>query len=321
MNDPLIEKLLEEPSLRYKVNIDLLKNPHIGRVASQSADDVKNSMLVTTMLNYCIAAGDEVHPYKKWVGAHWVLSLLADLGYPPGDDRLIHLMNRSYQWLFGEDHARHIRMINGRVRRCASQESNAVYYSLKLGLADARTDQLAERLIKWQWPDGGWNCDKNPDATNSSFMESLLPLRALSLYARESGSDTALHSAEWAAEIFLKRKMFLRQSDGQLMDKEFIRLHYPCYWHYDILFGLKVMAEAGFIMDPACQNALDLLETYRLRDGGFPSHAVFYRCSKPEISGFSPVSWGGIQTKSLNPFVTVDALLVLQAAGRTRFFL
>src|SRR5262245_32080831 len=29
------------------------------------------------------------HPYHKWMGAHWVLVSLADLGYPPGDASLI----------------------------------------------------------------------------------------------------------------------------------------------------------------------------------------------------------------------------------------
>ena len=73
--------------------------------------------------------------------------------------------------------------INGRVRRCASQEGNCYYYSLALGLADDRTEELAARLIKWQWEDGGWNCDKRPEASISSFNETLIPLRGLVLYA------------------------------------------------------------------------------------------------------------------------------------------
>jgi hypothetical protein len=100
------------------------------------------------------------------------------------------------------------------------------------------------------------------------------------------------------------------------MDPHFLKLHYPCYWHYDILFGLKVMAEAGLIGDPRCQSALDLLESKRLPDGGFPAEENYSRRSSPQISGYSPVSWGGISTKRMNPFVTADALYVLRAAGR-----
>ena len=93
--------------------------------------------------------------------------------------------------------------------------------------------------MRWQWPDGGWNCDKNPDAVNSSFMESLIPLRALALYSRLTGSEEAKGASKLAAEIFLKRRLYRRQRDGRIMNRSFVELHYPCYWHYDILFGLK----------------------------------------------------------------------------------
>ena len=38
-----------------------------------------------------------------------------------------------------------------------------------------RCDELALRLAEWQWPDGGWNCDKRPEVVISSFMETLIP--------------------------------------------------------------------------------------------------------------------------------------------------
>ena len=100
------------------------------------------------------------------------------------------------------------------------------------------------------------------------------------------------------------------------MDPHFILLHYPLYWHYDILFGLKVLAEAGLVGDPRCRAALELLESKRLPDGGFPAEESFARTSRPEVSGYSPVSWGGTSRRSMNPFVTVDALYVLRMAGR-----
>jgi hypothetical protein len=100
------------------------------------------------------------------------------------------------------------------------------------------------------------------------------------------------------------------------MDEHFLLLHYPAYWHYDILFGLKGMAEAGFLGDPRCKDALDLLETKRLPDGGFPAEESFSRPTRPLLSGYSPVRWGGTNRKTMNLFVTVDALYVLRIAGR-----
>ena len=100
------------------------------------------------------------------------------------------------------------------------------------------------------------------------------------------------------------------------MQDEFLKLHYPCFWRYDILFGLKVMAEAGFIKDKRCKEALDILESKRLPVGGFPAEARFYRVSDKASSGCSRVDWGGTSKRRMNEFVTADALFVLKKAGR-----
>ena len=106
------------------------------------------------------------------------------------------------------------------------------------------------------------------------------------------------------------------------MDPHFLLLHYPAYWHYDILMGLKVMAEAGYLGDARCQEALELLKSKRLPDGGWPAEAKYYRpnCNPVETgkpaSGCSPVNWGGVSKIRSNPFVTVDALYVLKSVAR-----
>src|SRR5207253_11442826 len=118
-------------------------------------------------------------------------------------------------------------IIEERARRCASQEGNALYATLALGLADERAEQLAANLIRWQWPDGGWNCDRSPDACHSSFHVSVLPLRALALHATVTGSDESRRAAERAAEVLLKRKMFRRESDGSIIHPDLVPPHYP----------------------------------------------------------------------------------------------
>jgi hypothetical protein len=254
-------------------------------------------------------------PYQKWYGAHWVLSQLADIGYPPGDQSLIPLREQLYDWLFSERHASGIRVINGLTRRCASQEGNAVYSLTKLGLDDEKTEILVKKLIGWQWPDGGWNCDKNPSASNSSFMESLIPFRALAIYGKTKNHSGALQAAKKASEIFLKRYMFLGERSGKVIHEDFIHLHYPCYWHYDILFGLKVMKEAGLMGDKRCKKALEILKLKQLPDGSFPAERKYYQVISSSVkvrkSGSSLVDWGGTSKKVGNMWVTRDANYVL----------
>ncbi len=309
----LPDGLETEPSLAWKVAVNVHGVAPDSAAALKAAETVRSSPLVTQLLAACDRTG---HAYRKWIGAHWTLSLLADLGYPPGDESLHQLMEKTYLAWLGPQHEIYIRLIAGRTRRCASQEGNAIWSSLRLGLADGRTDELVFRLLKWQWPDGGWNCDKRPEADSSSFMESLIPLRALALYARRSGDAKVSQAAERAADVFLSRRLFKRIQDGAVMDRHFVLLCYPPYWHYNILFGLKVMAEAGFISDPRCIEALDLLESKRLPDGGFPADESYSRPTNPSLSGYTPVRWGGKSTKKMNPFVTADALYVLRMAGR-----
>jgi hypothetical protein len=305
-----------EPSIRFKTLHHIRGRSLEAPEVVQVREDIRNSGRVLSLLSQRSADGTiPGSPYAKWLGAHWVLSLLADLGYPPGDSGLIPLREQVLDWLLGSKHQDSIISINDRVRRCASQEGNALYALLALGLSNERAHSLAVRLRSWQWPDGGWNCDKRPEAVHSSFMESLIPLRALALHARLTGDSESALAAERAAEVFLSRRMYRRRRDGQSIAPDFLRLHYPCYWHYDILFGLKVMAEAGFIRDERCKDALDLLEAKRLPEGGFPAQGKYYT-TRSAKSGRSLVDWGGVSQRRMNLFVTVDALYVLKEAGR-----
>jgi len=322
--DDIIEKLLrsDEPSVKYKVLVNVLGNSNDSVEVNKIQEELKSSQRVKELLSERKDDGTiPYHPYAKWFGAHWILATLADIGYPSGDVSLIPLKDQVYGWLFSSHHEKNIKTIEGKVRRCASQEGNALYATLSLGIADSYADELADRLIRWQWADGGWNCDKNPDASNSSFMESLIPLRALALYAKVTGNEESKITAERAGDIFLKRRLYKRQRDGEIINKDFATLHYPCYWHYDILFGLKVMAEAGFIKDERCNDALDLLESKRIPEGGFPAEKKYYQTidkSKPgrRKSGSSLVDWGYTGSKKCNEFVTADALYVLKESGR-----
>ena len=312
--DNLIDLLRTEPALVWKLAVNILGKGEDSPETQRARDEVQQAALVKTLIETC----DRRHSaYKKWDGAHWVLSILGDLGYPEGDETLRPLVEDTFNtWMSKEHETKHLRVIEGRVRRCASQEGYAIWCSLRLGFADSRTEELVSRLLKWQWPDGGWNCDKHPEADTSSFMETLIPLRALALYATVSGDVKAKVAAERAAEVFLKRQLFKRRSDDQVINDHFVLLHYPCYWHYDILFGLKVMAEAGYIGDPRCAAALAMLESKRRPDGGFPAEESYARTNRPKLSGYSAVNWGGSSKKTMNPFVTADALYVLKMAGR-----
>lgn len=306
-----------ESVVKYLYRRDVLGTELISPVMVSLQEEIRGSERVQAMLNGRGADGRfPWHAYAKWRGAYWTLFLLADLGYPAGDVNLFPLREQVLEWLFNPHHLNRVPLVDGRYRRCAVQESSAVFSMLKLGLDDERTIRLVDLLLKWQWPDGGWNCDKKKTAAHSSFHESWMPVRALWAYYELSGDPRAREAVERASEIFLSRRLFRRLSDGEVMYEGFTHLSYPTYWHYDILNGLMMMGEIGRLDDPRCTEALDLLETKRLPNGGFPAELRYYTVTNREVSGVSPVGWGAVSKRKLNEFVSVRALSVLKWAGR-----
>ncbi len=317
----LIDRLRyhSEPYIRHKIAVDVVGKDRSSKEARILRDEVRESVLSKTILADCEANGRiPLDPYHMWRGAHWVLAVLADLNYREGDNGLIPLRDQVYEWLFSAEHEKSIkqRVAGDLYRSHASMEGNAIFYLLRLGLADERVEELIARLLQWQWPDGGWNCDMKPKVAMSSFMETLLPIRGLALHAQVTGSEVSRDAAKRAADLFLSRRLYKRRRDGKVIKNDFTALHYPCYWNYDILFGLKVMMEAGFLEDERCVDALDLLESKQLPDGGFPAQGKFYRVGRDAGAGANLINWGGTSRTKLNEFVTADAMAVLRAAGR-----
>ncbi len=277
--------------------------------------------------------GFGVHPYQKWTGAHWRLVSLVELGAPTGFRPAIKATNLVLEWLLGEAHISNVPKINGLYRRCASQEGNALAVCSRLGMAeDIRVGRLAESLIKWQWPDGGWNCDRREEARHSSFNESLSTLWGLVEYSHATGNKRARESTDKAAEFFLKHKIFRSCKTGEVRQPEtfhskarrvahsFTELHYPLYWHYDILQALIILNRAGKLEDPRTAEAIDLVESKRGEDGLWRPQGYYWSLkrktrAKLAVSNVEVVDWG---RKGPNEMITLNALRVLKAARRIK---
>jgi hypothetical protein len=54
---------------------------------------------------------------------------------------------------------------------------------------------------------------------------------------------------------------------GEIIHPSMVKLHYPLYWHCDILQELTMLSRAGKLGDPRTKEALHILEKKRGRDG------------------------------------------------------
>jgi hypothetical protein len=316
--DPAVRWLLtsDDPSIRYLTLTEVLGlSPGRGR-ARAAAADVLEGPRMRALLGGQREDGDfGVHPYRKWTGAHWRLISMVDLAIPAEEPRAIAAAETVLKW-FGRANASpgHVREVRGRFRACASMEGNALGACSRLGMAkDERVTALAEALVRWQWPDGGWNCDRNPSAHHSSFNETLATAWGLAEYHAATGDGPALDAATRAGELFLRHQVLRSERTGEVINPVWTTLRYPPYWHYDVLHALRVLGKLGLVSDSRAEQALDLVERKRSGDGRWRVEGTYWKSVGGTAGNAEVVDWG---RRGPNEMVTLNALRVLRQAGR-----
>jgi hypothetical protein len=299
----------EEPSVRYLARCDLLGEDSV----SDRADVMAGTWVSALLAGQHEDGGFGGDPYRKWTGAHWRLVSLAELAAPASDPRVAAAAEHVLAWIT-DDLWHPPRVVDGLPRSHASIHGNALGACTRLGLSgDERTARLAEAIIAWQWPDGGWNCDNRARGHRSSFHESLRTAWGLQEYAWATGHVAARESSERAVELFLQHRVFRRGGTGEPINARWLSMPYPSYWHYDVLSALVVIARGGRCVDPRASDALDLLEKKRRPDGRWNAQAQWWRTADSKKPA-EVVDWG--RAGEPNLMVTLNALRVLAAAGR-----
>jgi hypothetical protein len=261
-----------------------------------------------------------------WQSAQWRMVSLVELAVPPDEPRVIAAAN----YVLDANVDRRPRIINGLPRICVNAEGAALVIGSRVGMADdPRVQRMAEALLDWQWPDGGWNCHRNASGRRSSFHESINAAWGLHEYAQATGDTAAAAAADRTVELYLQHRLFYslgtgiprkngpnrRPPAGQVIDQRWLKLGYPNYWHYDILAVLMLLARIGRINDPRAYEALDLLERKRRPDDLWAADRQWWT---PPESRFAHqhevVDWGRAHQPS--EMITLNALRILRAAGR-----
>jgi hypothetical protein len=308
--DQAVEWLLEseEPGVVFQAKRDLLAEPD----PPEARRVLEGPMVRRLLAGQKPDGGFGVHAYGKWGGAHWRLVSLVELGVPAGEPRCVAAAATVLAWLTGKGHRSRIETIDGLTRRCGSQEGNALAVCCRLGLAeDPRVRLLAESLVEWQWPDGGWNCDKKATGYRSSFNESLPPMWGLHEYWLATGETAAKEAARRTAELFLEHRVFRTLATGEPIHESFVTLHHPPFWHYDVLQALVVLARMGLAGDPRAADALELVEQKRRPDGRWQAGGKWWRPPSSNGSNVEVVDWG----RGPSEMLTLNALRVLSSAA------
>jgi len=305
-----IDWLLEsdEPGIAMQARRDLLDES-----VDLTADDVVRGPLVSRLLTgQTPTGGFGVHPYQKWMGAHWRIVSLVELGVPPGEPRTMAALESVLSWLATEGDPRDALRIRDRYRVHGSIYANPLAVACRLGKADdARVRDLAHKLVLWQWPDGGWNCDRHPAVEHSSFYESITPLWGLAEFARATNDPSSAEAARRTAEFFLAHRVYKAHTADRPGDPKWLQLRYPEYWHYDYLHGLVMLARSDALSDSRVHDALSLLREQQQPDGQWLPTGPQYAKKASGLYGDA----AGWSRSSASQMLTLNALRVLRAAG------
>jgi hypothetical protein len=227
----------------------------------------------------------------SWAGTAWnhgwdstmhVLSLLRELGLDPQSDearRAVGLVRDHVRWK-GWDWDGTWRgwdfdgnpFFAGEVEPCINGQvaASGVYFGL---VQDVQ--RIVDRLLREQLPDGGWNCEAERGSTRSSFNTTICVLEALFEYELAGGSRVEVREARLRGqEYLLERRLFKRQTTGEVIDPAWTRFSFPTWWHYDVLRGLEYLRRAVATPDERvaslCSEAIELVESKRDSDGRWP---------------------------------------------------
>ena len=118
---PVVDRLLksDESCIRYLIRAGVLGEDPDSRAMCRLQREIAASPRAQALLSERTADGTIPRgPYQKWTGAHWVATLLSEIGYPPGDRSLRPVVDQGVTWS-RKAKPRPPHPVKGRWRRCA----------------------------------------------------------------------------------------------------------------------------------------------------------------------------------------------------------
>ena len=273
-DSPVIAWLLDsDPAIRWQVLQDLIAAPaeQVAVERARVGSEGWGAQLLALQGADGSWAGAAFN--SGWDSTMHVLSLLRQMGLDPASDearRAVGLVSDRVTWR-GWDWDGAWRgweftgtpFFAGEVEPCINGQvaASGAYFGQNV-------QRIVDRLLSEQLPDGGWNCEAPNGSTRSSFNTTICVLEALLEYELVCGASAAVTEARVRGqEYLLERRLFRRQTTGEVVDPAWTRFSFPTWWHYDVLRGLEYLRRAAVTPDERVAEAIALVESKRDGDG------------------------------------------------------
>lgn len=272
---PIIEWLLEgDASIQYQVWRDLL-----GRDKKKLQDRIAIEGWGLNFLSMRHSNGhwgDRFYQ-PKWISTHYTLLDLRNLNLPSQNE----VVQETIELILQNDKA-----VDGGIRLGPStnQHSDVCVNGMFLNYASyfktpkIKLQSIIDSILAEIMPDGGFNCRTTRSGAKHSSLHSTLSVLEGFTEFQKAGYTYKQQEISMAIktgiEFILIHRLFLSDRTGQIIDKNFLKLTYPCRWKYDILRAMDYFQYAGISWDNRMTEAIDYLNNKQNKDGTWNMQAA-----------------------------------------------
>lgn len=264
-SDETVAWLLEgDVSVQYRTGCDLLDDVRPELQARMATEGYAAALLAARSST---SGWGRAYYQPKWTSTHYTLLELCSLGVAPD-----HPVAREAVAGVLRDHLRPDGGIDpggGWTDTCVN--GMALGFCTWFRGDPAALARMVDWLLAQSMADGGFNCRLHRSgATHSSHHTTMSVLEGLTTYLSR-GPDHRRPDVEAAiagcADYLMEHRLFRSHHTGEVIHPEFVRLHHPPRWHFDVLRGLDALAAATVAPDPRMAEALSVLLSLRRADG------------------------------------------------------
>ena len=213
----------------------------------------------------------------KWISTHYTLLDLRNLELPPTNETVQDTIELVIQNNLAQD---------GGIQLgpSTSQHSDLCVNGMFLNYAsyfkapEKKLHSVIDSILREIMPDGGFNCrTTRSGAKHSSLHTTISVLEGLTEFQKAGYSyrkDEILRTRKSSVEFILMHQLFMSDKTGQIINKDFLKLTYPCRWKYDLLRALDFFQYAGIDWDHRMGAAIDVLKSKRNNEGHWNMQAA-----------------------------------------------
>ncbi|MDX1699134.1 MAG: hypothetical protein R3250_00890 [Melioribacteraceae bacterium] len=265
--EEIIEWLLSgDVSIQYQTYRDLLDKKN-GRLQNRIAQEGWGKKFLSFQNNN--GHWGRGFYFPKWTSSHYTLLDLKNLGLPqnslPIKKTLKLIFNKEMKP--EEKYAAPSRTVSTDI--CIN--GMVLNYASYFKYPEKHLTSIVDYLLENQMIDGGYNCiSPRSGAVHSSLHTTLSVLEGFYEYKKNDYTYRIkdIQSMEKdCLEFILQHKLFKSDKTMEIINKDFLKLSFPCRWRYDILRCLDYFQYAKLRYDPRIDDAIEVLLNKRRKDG------------------------------------------------------